>query len=202
MVNLNNLFLIAYNTLLGNIHSYSVTASVNGTPISMTASYSGGTLTLKGSVTITTSPNSLFIQIYFGQYLVDSINIQAQISPGTYIVVYTLTITDDTGIINNAVGLAVTNQLKSVSVSTNASNYSISYIQDMLTFYLGYTEYPSKVTITVTFTLTNGNTVNGSYSSAPPSLPQGMNLYGAIIPVTFLPQNIVRTGLNRSPIPL
>jgi len=187
MVNINNLFLIAYNTLLNNIKSYSVTASVNGTPINMTASYSGGTLTLKGSITIATQSNSLFIQIYFGQYLVDSINIQAQISPGTYTIVYVLTITDATGIINNAVGLAVTNQLNNVSISTNASNYSISYTQNMLTFYLGYTEYPSKVTITVTFTLTSGSTVTGSYSNTPPSLPQGVQLYGAIIPVTFYP---------------
>jgi hypothetical protein len=109
----------------------------------------------------------------------------AQISPGTYNVVYTLTIADETGIISNAVGLAVTNQLKSVSVSTNASSYVISLTQDMLTFYLGYTSYPSTISITVTFTLTSGSTVTGSFQDSAPSLPQGVQLYGTMIPVTF-----------------
>ena len=185
MVDLNKLFLIAYDTLLSNIPSYNVTASVNGILINMSASYSGGALTLKGSVTIQASSNSLSIQVYLGQYLVDSINTSAQISPGTYAVVYTLTIADETGIISNAVGLAVTNQLKSVSISTNASSYVISLTQDMLTFYLGYTSYPSTISITVTFTLTSGSTVTGSYQSSAPSLPQGVQLYGVMIPVTF-----------------
>jgi len=185
MVDLNKLFLIAYNTLLSNIPSYNITVSVNGILITMSASYSGGVLTLKGSVTIQSQSDSLSIQVYLGQYLVDSINTQVQISPGTYTVVYTLTITDSTGIISNAVGLAVTNQLKSVSVSTNASSYVIALTQDMLTFYLGYTSYPTTISITVTFTLTNGSTVTGSFQDSAPSLPQGVELYGAMIPVTF-----------------
>jgi len=185
MVDLNKLFLIAYNTLLSNIPSYEVSGIVNGIPINMSASYSNGVLTLKGSVTIQAQSNSLSIQIYFGQYLVDSIDTSAQISPGTYAVVYTLTISDSTGIISNAVGLAVTNQLGSVSVSTNASSYTIALTQDMLTFYLGYTSYPSKISITVTFTLTNGSTVTRSYQTSAPTLPQGVSLYGTMIPVTF-----------------
>ena len=185
MVDLNKLFLIAYNTLLGNIPSYNITASVNGILITMSASYDNGALTLKGSVTIQASSNSLSIQVYLGQYLVDTVDAQVQISPGTYTVVYVLTITDSTGIINNAVGLAVTNQLKSVSVSTNASSYAISLTQDMLTFYLGYTSYPTTISITVTFTLTSGSTVTGSFQDSAPSLPQGVQLYGTVIPVTF-----------------
>ena len=185
MVDLNKLFLIAYNTLLGNIPSYNIMASINGILINMKASYSGGVLTLQGSVTIQSQSNSLSIQVHFGQYLVDSIDTSAQISPGTYTVVYTLTISDSTGIISNAVGLAVTNQLKSVSVSTNASSHTIALTQDMLTFYLGYTSYPSTISITVTFTLTSGSTVTGSYQSSAPALPQGIQLYGTMIPVTF-----------------
>jgi len=185
MVNLNKLFLIAYNTLLGNIPSYNVTASVNSILINMSASYSEGVLTLQGSVTIQTQSNSLSIQVYLGQYLIDSVDTQVQISPGTYDVVYVLTIMDDTGIISNAIGLAVTNQLKSVSVSTNASSYVISLTQDMLTFYLGYTSYPSTISITVTFTLTSGSTVTGSFQDSAPALPQGVQLYGTMIPVTF-----------------
>ena len=169
MVDLNKLFLIAYNTLLSNILSYNITASINGILINMSASYKSDVITLQGSVTIQASSNSLSIQVYFGQYLVDSIDTQVQISPGTYTVVYTLTISDSTGIISNAVGLAVTNQLKSVSVSTNASSYVISLTQDMLTFYLGYTSYPSTISITVTFTLTSGSTVTGSYQSSAPA---------------------------------
>jgi hypothetical protein len=125
------------------------------------------------------------MKVYFGQYLIDSIVTPAQISPGTYTVIYTLTISDDTGIINNAVGLAVTNQLKSISISKNASSYVISLNQNMLTFYLAYTSYPSSILITVTFTLTSGSTVSGSYSSTAPPLPQGVSLYGTVIPVTF-----------------
>jgi len=185
MVNLNKLFLIAYNTLLSNIPSYNVTASVNGILIKMEASYQPGVITLQGSVTIQASSNSLSIQVYLGQYLVDSIDTQVQINPGTYTVVYTLTISDSTGIISNAVGLAVTNQLKSVSISTNASSYVISLTQDMLTFYLGYTSYPSTISITVTFTLTSGSTVTGSYQTSASALPQGIQLYGTMIPVTF-----------------
>jgi len=185
MVNLNKLFLIAYNTLLSNIPSYNVTASVNGILINMEASYQSGVITLQGSVTIQASSNSLSIQVYLGQYLVDSIDTQVQINPGTYTVVYTLTISDSTGIISNAVGLAVTNQLKSISISTNASSYVISLTQDMLTFYLGYTSYPSTISITVTFTLTSGSTVTGSYQTSAPALPQGIQLYGTMIPVTF-----------------
>ena len=185
MVDLNKLFLIAYNTLQGSTPSYNVTASVNGILIIMSASYSGGVLTLQGSVTIQSQSNSLSIEVYLGQYLVDSINTQAQVTPGTYTLVYSLAIVDATGIINNAVGLAVTNQLKSVSISTNASGYSIALTQDMLTFYLTYTSYPSTITIDVTFTLTNGNTVKGSYKNPTPALPQGTQLYGVMIPVTF-----------------
>ena len=185
MVDLNKLFLIAYNTLLGNIPSYNITASINSILINMSASYQPGIITLQGSVVIQASSDSLSIEVYFGEYLVDSINTQVQISPGTYAVVYTLAIIDDTGIISNSVGLAITNQLKSVSVSTNASSYVISLTQDMLTFYLGYTSYPSTISIDVTFTLTNGKTVNGSFQDSVPALPQGMQLYGAVIPVTF-----------------
>ena len=185
MVNLNKLFYIAYNTLLSNISSYNVTASVNGILISMSASYQSGVITIQGSVTIQSQSNSLSIEIYFGQYLMDSIGTQVQISPGTYTVVYILTISDSTGIINNAVGLAVTNQLKSVSISTNASSYAISLTQNMLTFYLAYTSYPSTISITVTFTLISGSTVTGSYQSSAPALPQGVSLYGTMIPVTF-----------------
>jgi len=186
MVDLNKLFLIAYNTLQGSTPSYNVTASVNSILINMTPSYQPGIILLRGSVTIQEQSNSLSIQIYFGQYLVDSINIQVQISPGTYDVVYALNIQDNTGIISNAVGLAVTNQLKSVSISTNASSYSIALTQDMLTFYLAYTSYPSTITIDVTFTLTNNNTVKGSYQNPAPALPQGIQLYGTMIPVTFI----------------
>jgi len=185
MIDLNKLFLIAYNTLLSNIPSYNVTASVNGILIKMNASYQHGIITLQGSVTIQAQSNSLSIQVYFGQYLVDSIDTQVQISPGTYAVVYTLAIIDDTDIISNAVGLAVTNQLKSISISTNASSYTIALTQDMFTFYLGYTSYPSTISITVTFTLTSGSTVTGSYQTSAPALPQGVQLYGTMIPVTF-----------------
>jgi hypothetical protein len=185
MVNLNKLFLIAYNTLLSNIPSYNITASINGILINMSASYKSGVITLQGSVTIQASSNSLSIQVYLGQYLVDSIDTQVQISPGTYTVVYTLTIADETGIISNAVGLAVTNQLKSISISTNASSYTIALTQDMLTFYLAYTSYPSTISITVTFTLKSGSTVTGSYQTSAPALPQGIQLYGTMIPVTF-----------------
>ena len=185
MVDLNKLFLVAYNTLLSNIPTYSVISIVNGVLFSMSASYSDGVLTLKGSILIQSSSNTLSMQVYLGQYLVDVISTQAQINPGTYDVVYVLTIDDNTGIINNSIGLAVTNQLKSVSVSTNASSYTITLIQDMLTFYLGYTSYPSTISITVTFTLTSGSTVSGSFNDSIPALPQGIQLYDTIIPVTF-----------------
>jgi hypothetical protein len=185
MVNLNKLFFIAYNTLLGNIQSYNITASINGILINMKASYQQDIITLQGSITIQAQSNSLSIQVYFGQYLVDSVDTQVQVSPGTYAVVYALTIIDDTGIISNSIGLAVTNQLKSVSISTNASSYTIALAQDMLTFYLGYTSYPSTISITVTFTLTSGSTVTGSYQTSAPALPQGIQLYGTMIPVTF-----------------
>ena len=185
MVDLNKLFLIAYNTLLSNISSYNVTASVNGILITMSASYKSGVITLQGSVTIQTQSNSLSIQVYFGQYLMDSIDTQVQISPGTYTVVYTLTISDSTGIISNAIGLAITNQLKSISITTNASSYTIALTQNMVTFYLMYMSYPSAISITVTFTLTSGSTVTGSFQDSTPSLPQGVQLYGIMIPVTF-----------------
>jgi len=185
MVDLNKLFLIAYNTLLSNISSYNVTASINGIFINMKASYQSGVITLQGSVTIQAQSNSLSIQVYFDQYRIDSIDTQVQVSPGTYTVVYTLAIIDETGIISNAVGLAVTNQLKSVSISTNASSYVIGLTQDMLTFYLGYTSYPSTISITVMFTLTSGITVTGSYQTSAPALPQGIQLYDTMIPVTF-----------------
>jgi hypothetical protein len=185
MVDLNKLFLVAYNTLSSNIPSYNVIANVNGILFSMSASYSDGVLTLKGSILVQASSNSLTMQVYFGQYLVDSINTQAQISPGTYDVIYVLTIEDNTGIINNSIGLAVTNQLKSVSVSTNASSYAITLVEDTLTFYLGYTSYPSTISITTTFTLTSGSTVTGSFNDSAPPLPQGVQLYSTTVPVTF-----------------
>jgi len=186
MVDLNKLFLIAYNTLLGNIPSYNITASINSILINMSASYQPGIITLQGSVVIQASSNSLSIEVYFGEYLVDSINTQVQISPGTYTVVYTLNIEDDTGIIDNAIGYVITKQLSSVSISTNASSYSITLTQNMMTFYLIYQSYPSTISINVTFTLTSGKTVNGSFQDSVPALPQGMQLYGTVIPVTFM----------------
>jgi len=185
MVNLNDLFFIAYNALLNNVLSLSTTATINGIPINLTPSYSNGTLTLQGSITIQSQENSLLMEVYFGEYLIDSLTAQVQVSPGTYTVVYVLTIDDSTGIINNAVGYTVTKQLSSVSVSTNASSYLITLTQDMLTFYLGYTSYPSTVSITVTFSLSSGSSVTGSYSNTPPSLPQNVEIYYIIIPVTF-----------------
>jgi len=185
MVNLNNLFSIVYNILQGNILSFDITATVNNIPINMSASYQPGIITLLGSVTIQSQVNSLLVEIYFGNTLMDSFSTQVQISPGTYTVVYTLNIQDDTGIVDNAIGYVVTNQLSKVSISTNASSYSITLTQDMLTFYLAYTSYPSTISITVIFTLTNGSTVTGSYQTSAPTLPQGVQLYSTMIPVTF-----------------
>jgi len=185
MVNLNDLFFIAYNALLNNILSLNTTATINGVPINLTPSYSNGTLTLQGSVTIQSQENSLLMEVYFGGYLIDSLTAQVQVSPGTYTVVYVLTIDDSTGIINNAVGYTVTKQLSSVSVSTNASSYLITLTQDMLTFYLEYSSYPSTVSITVTFSLSNGSSVKGSFQTSLSSLPQGVQVYYIVIPVTF-----------------
>ena len=185
MVNLNNLLFIAYNALLNDILSLNTTATINGISINMSPSYQNGVLTLQGSVTIQSQANSLLMEVYFGQYLIDSFSTQVQISPGTYTVVYVLTIDDSTGIINNAVGYTVTKQLSSVSVSTNASSYTITLTEDMLTFYLEYSSYPSSVSITVTFSLSNGSSVKGSYSNTLPSLPQNVEIYYIIVPVTF-----------------
>ena len=185
MVNLNNLFSIVYNILQGNILSFDITATVNNIPINMSASYQPGIITLLGSVTIQSQVNSLLVEIYFGNTLMDSFSTQVQISPGTYTVVYTLNIQDDTGIIDNAIGYVVTKQLSKVSISTNASSYTITLTQNMLTFYLAYTSYPSTISITITFTLTSGSTVTGSYQTSAPTLPQGVSLYGTMIPVTF-----------------
>jgi len=55
----------------------------------------------------------------------------------------------------------------------------------MITFYLIYQSYPSSVSITVKFTLTNSNAVTGSYSASVPSLPSGYSEYITVIPVTF-----------------
>jgi len=185
MVDLNKLFSIVYNVLLSNIPSFNTTAIINGIPINMSASYSNGVLKLQGSITIQSQANSLLLEIYFGETLIDSFSTQVQISPGTYTVVYALTIDDNTGIINNAIGLTATGQLSSASVSTNASGYAITLAEDMLTFYLAYSSYPSTISITVTFTLTNSTTVEGSYSDTLPSLPQGTQVYYIVLPVTF-----------------
>ena len=185
MLNLNKLFFIVYNTLQHNTPSFNTTATVNGIPINMSASYQPGIITLQGSVTIQSPANSILVEIYFGNILMDSFTAQVQISPGTYTVVYALNIQDDTGIIDNAIGYVVTKQLSSVSISTNASSYSITLIQDMLTFYLYYSSYPSTVSITVTFNLSNGSTVNGTFQASLSSLPQGVQVYFVVVPVTF-----------------
>ena len=185
MVALNKLFYIAYNVLLNNILSFNTTATINGTPINMSASYQNGVLTLQGSVTIQSSVNSLTIEIYFGETLIDSFTVQAQISPGTYTLVYTLTFNDFTGIISNAIGLTVTKQLSSVSIFTNASSYNISLTQCMLTFFLEYSSYPSKISITVDFNLSNGGSAQGAYHTESPLLPQNTNIFHIVIPVTF-----------------
>ncbi|AOS58411.1 SIFV.gp61-like protein [Sulfolobus islandicus filamentous virus 2] len=182
MINISRVLYIAYSTLLNSIPTYGATANINGVPINLQATYNNGTLTLQGDITIQATISTLTIEIYIGNYPIDSISLNVTLSPGTYTFIYTLTITDSTGIINNAFGYAVTNQLKSVSISTNSSSYIITETQNMLTFYLEYTSYPSSVSISVTFTLTNGSTVNGSYTA---SLPQGTTLYGIVIPVTF-----------------
>jgi len=55
----------------------------------------------------------------------------------------------------------------------------------MLTFFLAYSSYPSSVSITVTFTLTNNSTVTGNYNANTPALPSGYSEYVTFIPVTF-----------------
>jgi len=185
MLNINYLFFMVYNILQRNIPSFNTTATVNGTPINMSASYQPGIITLLGSVTIQSQTNSLLVEIYFGNTLMDSFSTQVQISPGTYTVVYTLNIQDDTGIIDNAIGYVVTKQLSNVSISTNASSYSITLTRDMLTFYLEYSSYPSTVSITVTFSLSNGSSVKGSFQTSLSPLPQGVQVYYIVIPVTF-----------------
>ncbi|AAL27770.1 hypothetical protein SIFV0061 [Sulfolobus islandicus filamentous virus] len=181
MINIERVLYIVYSSLLNNIPTYGAIANINGSPINLQAKYSNSTLTLQGDIIIQATTNTLTIEIYIGNYPIDSISLNVALSPGTYTLVYTLTINDSTGIINNAFGYAVTNQLKSVSISTNSTLYTISYTQNMLTFYLEYTSYPTTVSITVTFTLTNGSTVTGSYSNS----IQGTTLYGIVIPVTF-----------------
>lgn len=181
MVNIERVLYIAYTSLLNNIQKYGAVANINGVPINLQATYSGGTSTLQGNITIQATTNTLTIEVYLGNYLLDTISLNVTLSPGTYTFIYTLTITDSTGIINNAFGYTITNQLSSVSISTNSTLYVTSLTQNMLTFYLQYTSYPSTVSITVTFKLTNGSTVTGSYSNS----TQGTTIYGIVIPVTF-----------------
>lgn len=185
MINISRVLYIAYSSLLNNIPTYGVIANINGSPINLQATYSNATLTLQGDITIQATTSTLTIEIYIGNYPIDSLSLNVTLSPGTYTFIYTLTINDSTGIINNAFGYTVTNQLKSVSISTNSSTYVITETQNILTFYLEYASYPSSVSISVTFSLSNGSTVTGSYSSPTPSLPQGTTLYGIVIPVTF-----------------
>jgi len=189
MVYLDKLMSIAYSVLMGTIKSYNATAMVNGQPIGLTSSYSSGTITLTGSFSLPSQANSLQILVYFGNYEVDSIQISQSVPAGSYTIVYVLTIQDSTNIINNAIGLSITSQLSGVSISTNAYNYDMTFTGFMITFYLIYesyqSSYPSSVSITVKFNLTNGNTVTGSYSASVPSLPSGYLEYITVIPVTF-----------------
>jgi len=185
MVYLDKLMSIAYLVLFGTIKSYNATAMINGQPIGLTPSYSSGAITLTGSFSLPSQANSLQILVYFGNYEVDSIQISQSVPAGSYTIVYVLTIQDSTNIINNAIGLSITSQLSSVSISTNANNYDMTFTGFMITFYLIYQSYPSSVSIKVTFTLTNSNAVTGSYSTNVPSLPSGYSEYITVIPVTF-----------------
>ncbi len=185
MVYLDKLMSIAYSVLIGAIKSYNVTAMINGQPIGLTSSYSSGTITLTGSFSLPSQANGLQILVYFGNYEVDSIQISQSVPAGSYTIVYVLTIQDSTNIINNAIGLSITSQLSSVSISTNASSYYITFSGFMITFYLAYMSYPSSVSITVTFTLTNSSTITGSYSAGMSSLPSGYTQLRYIVPVTF-----------------
>jgi hypothetical protein len=181
MVYLDKLMFIAYSVLIGAINSYNATAMVNGQPIGLTPSYSSGTITLTGSFSLPSQTNSLQILVYFGNYEVDSIQISQSVPAGSYTIVYVLTIQDSTNIINNAIGLSITSQLSSVSISTNANYYDMTFTGFMITFYLIYQSYPSSVSITVKF----NNSITGSYSASVPSLPSGYNELGWVIPVTF-----------------
>jgi len=185
VVYLNTIMSVAYSVLIGATKSFSLIANVNGQPITLTASYSSGTVTLTGSFTLQTSTNSLQIVVYFGDSEVDNIQISQPVSAGSYTLVYALTILDGTNIINNAIGYSVTSQLSSVSISTNANSYYLTVTGSMLTFFLAYSSYPSGVSITVTFTLTNNSTVTGSYNANAPALPSGYSEYVTFIPVTF-----------------
>jgi len=66
VVYLNTIMSVAYSVLIGATKSFSLIANVNGQPITLTASYSSGTVTLTGSFTLQTSTNSLQIVVYFG----------------------------------------------------------------------------------------------------------------------------------------
>jgi len=181
MVYLDKLMFIAYSVLLGAIKSYNATAMVNGQPIGLSPSYNSSTITLTGSFSLPSQANSLQILVYFGNYEVDSIQISQPVSAGSYTLVYVLTIQDSTNIINNAIGISITSQLSSVSISTNANSYYMTFNEFMIAFYLIYQSYPSSVSIKVTF---NGSVI-GSYSASVPSLPSGYSELGWVIPVTF-----------------
>ena len=185
MVYLNKLMFLAYSVLLGAIKSYNATAMVNGQSIGLTPSYSSGAVTLTGSFSLPSQANSLQILVYFGNYEVDSVQISQPVPAGSYTLVYVLTIEDSTNIINNAIGLSITSQLSGVSISTNALTYDLTFNGFMVTFYLLYMSYPSSVSITVKFTLTNNSQVTGNYSASLPSLPSGYTQLRYIVPVTF-----------------
>ena len=185
MVYLSTIMSVAYSVLLGAVKPYSTIATINGQPITLTASYSSGKVTLTGSFSLQSSTNSLQIVVYFGELEVDSVQISQPISAGSYALVYVLTVQDGTNIISNAVGYSVTSQLSSVSISTNANSYYLTVTDSMLTFFLVYTSYPSNVSVTVTFSLTNNTQATGSYTANAPALPSGYTEYVTVIPVTF-----------------
>jgi len=176
---------VAYSVLTGAVTSFNATAIVNGQTIMLTASYSSSIVLLTGSFSLQSPVSGLQIVIYFGNIKVDVIQIPQSVPAGSYTLVYSLTILDGTNIISNAIGYSVTSQLSSVSISTNASSYNLALSGYMLTFFLVYTSYPSDVSITVSFNLTNSTQATGSYSASMPSLPSGYSEYVVTVPVTF-----------------
>lgn len=184
MVNVFQILEIVLSSLTNKIKQYNATASVNGIYINLSTSYSSGSLVMQGTVKLQQS-NELQITVYIGDYLIDTFTTQLQIPAGTYVLVYTIVIQDPTDIVSNAFGYAVANQLKSVSISTNASSYAILAEQNMLTFFLQYNSYPSSITIDVTFNLIDNTSSTGKLSMQTPTLPNTISMYATTMVVTY-----------------
>jgi len=150
-----------------------IVISVNGTPFNATArveTQNGGTLTtFTATVTFESNVQQISASLSINSMLIAEAAADVNLIAGQYTFIWMIAFGDQTGIVTYAFAYWATNQIKSVSISSNGNSVMVTVYANTITFFIQYVpnsafsnSYPDIATVTVTFNLTDGTSVTGT----------------------------------------